>query len=84
MTFNLEVEGVVIGWGISTSQRPSEGFLTPSRILCWFLKTVILCFLNCTTQLSSHSFPTERREALFKSGKTSAVLDALDNPGSGK
>ena len=68
---------------MGVSHNPSVLFLTPEIIVSLSLVTVTVCLLNCTMQLSSHSLPTESKEALCRSGKTCAVAPLGDNVGMG-
>ena len=82
MTFNVVQTG--FGCGMSTSQSPSWAFLDPVMICLPFLKT-FMCFLsNSTLQLSSHNFPTESNDALFKSVKNCAFFAGEDNSSIGR
>ena len=62
----------------STSQKPSFVFLFPLRIVSPSLLTFILFWVSVTTQPSSHSWPIDNSDKLFRSLKTFNDLDKIE------
>ena len=64
---------------IGMSQRTSARFRIPSMTICLFLTAKSVDLFKYTSQVSSHNYPIEIREALFKLGMIMAVNACVYN-----